>query len=137
MKADREQSESSRIEIETLKTAAAGRWQDILSHFGIDQSILDGKHHPCPRCGGKDRFRLIDSDAGAVLCNQCFSSGNGDGIAAIQWLCGCDFQDAVNRIADYLGITSDGRHNSAHLTPLRLPRFGSEVQNGPGTATSC
>ncbi|MCH7688119.1 MAG: hypothetical protein IH899_15805 [Planctomycetes bacterium] len=58
--------------IDRIKNAARGRWIDILSHFGIDRSILDGKHHPCPKCGGTDRFRLIDADEGAVLCNQYY-----------------------------------------------------------------
>ncbi|RMF86426.1 MAG: DUF3987 domain-containing protein [Planctomycetota bacterium] len=70
--------------------------------------MLDGKHHPCPRCGGKDRFRLIDPDAGAVLCNQCFSKNNGDFLAAVMWMTGCDFPEAVRMVGDYLGL-DDGK----------------------------
>ena len=41
--------------------AAKGRAVDILRDVaGISADILDGDHHPCPKCGGKDRFRLID-----------------------------------------------------------------------------
>ena len=59
--------------ISAVKEAARVRWPEILSALGaIPRDSLDGKHHPCPRpgCGGKDRFRMIDEQAGAVLCSQ-------------------------------------------------------------------
>lgn len=88
-----------------IKQAACGRWPEILfAVAGIDLGLLDGKHHPCPKCGGKDRFRMIDQEAGAVLCNQCFGERNGDGIAAIQWARKCDFRTAVQLLAKHLGL---------------------------------
>lgn len=88
-----------------VKAAARGQWRDLLASLGgIDAQHLDGKHHPCPRCGGKDRFRLIDTEAGAVLCNQCFSTKNGDGFAALGWLCGWDFNRALEEVARHLGL---------------------------------
>jgi AAA domain-containing protein/primase-helicase-like zinc-binding protein len=93
------------MNVSQLKAAAHGRWPEILSALaGIDVGTLDGKHHPCPKCGGVDRFRLINENAGAVLCNQCFNTGNGDGIAAVQWATGCDFKTACEKIADYLKL---------------------------------
>ena len=87
-----------------LKQQAAGRWPEILSALGgCPAEILDGKHHPCPKCGGKDRFRMIDQEAGALYCNQC-GKGLGDGIAALTWLCGWDFKTALAELAKYLGI---------------------------------
>lgn len=71
---------------------------------GIDPKVLDGAHHPCPNCGGRDRFRLLDEDAGAVFCNQCFASNNGDGFAAISWMKGLKFPESVRAVAEYLGI---------------------------------
>lgn len=94
-----------RFDVADLKRAARGRWLDILVTVGcIASAILDGKHHPCPKCGGKDRFRLIDADEGACLCNQCFADKNGDGLSAIQWLLGIDFPSAISKVADYLGL---------------------------------
>jgi len=88
-----------------IKSAAKGRWPEILSAVGgIDRELLDGKHHPCPKCGGTDRFRAIDIDAGALFCNQCFDTENGDGLSAIGWLRDCDFPTAVSSVADYVGI---------------------------------
>ena len=80
-----------------IKDAARGRWREILTSLGgIDANILDGttREHPCPKCGGTTRFRMIDVDEGALYCNKCFRSNNGDGIAALQWLNGWSFHDA-------------------------------------------
>jgi putative DNA primase/helicase len=56
-----------------------GRWRDLLIHCGIDEKLLDGKHHDdCPICGrGTKRFRFDDKDGqGTWFCNQC-GAGNG------------------------------------------------------------
>lgn len=37
---------------------AQGRWPDLLSAMRLTPK--NGKHGPCPCCGGKDRFRLDD-----------------------------------------------------------------------------
>jgi len=96
--------------IERIKDSARGRWCDILIDVGgIPREYLDGAHHPCPRCGGDDRFRLIDAGAGAVLCNQCFREKNGDGISAIQWMTGRPFPDAMALVAEYLGLRVDAK----------------------------
>lgn len=93
-----------RFDIETIKQAAASRWPGILSMVsGEPESTFDGKHHPCPKCGGKDRFRLIDRNGGC-LCNKCFSTKNGDGLAVVQWLTGKDFASSLELVADHLGV---------------------------------
>jgi len=99
-----------RIEARDIKAAAAGRWPEILAAVaGIEPELLDGRHHGCPRCGGSDRFRLVDRQCGAVLCNQCFRERNGDGIAAVGWMTGCSFRESLQKIADYLGFRSRPR----------------------------
>jgi phage/plasmid primase-like uncharacterized protein len=95
------------IDVAALKQQAAGRWPELLTALGgVGADLLDGKNHPCPKCGGKDRFRLIDVAAGALFCNQCFNEDNGDGIAALQWLRGGTFPKTVNALAEYLGQSS-------------------------------
>lgn len=90
---------------EDVKAKAAGRWPEILAATcGFSFGLLDGKHHPCPKCGGTDRFRAVDADAGAVLCNQCARTGIGDGFATIQWFRGCNFSEALRLVAEFLGI---------------------------------
>jgi len=91
-----------------VKRAAEGRWPEILECIaGIPAGCLTGKHGPCPKCGGKDRFRFIDEEKGAVLCNACFSCRNGDGLAAIQWMKNrppTNFKKTVYEVAEYLGL---------------------------------
>jgi P4 family phage/plasmid primase-like protien len=88
-----------------VKERAQSQWQTIIPHVaGIPADFLDGRHHPCPKCGGDDRFRLIDADAGACYCNQCFSEKNGDGLAAIQWFTGWPFPEALKKVAEFLGL---------------------------------
>ncbi len=67
-----------RIDAEHVRQAASGRWLDILTDVGnIPLDVLDGRHHPCPQCGGKDRFRLIDEAAGAVSTSERYGASNG------------------------------------------------------------
>ena len=95
---------------EKIKEAAQGRVINILeSVAGIPVGSLDGKHHPCPKCGGTDRFRLIDEKSGCVLCNQCFQKNNGDFISAVIHFRNVDFPEALRLIADYLGMKPQPR----------------------------
>lgn len=94
------------LDVDLLKHACAGRWQELLSRIGgVPLDVLDKKHHPCPKCGGKDRFRMIDLEDGALLCSQCFNKGNGDGVAAVMWLTGLTFPEACERLAAEVGLT--------------------------------
>lgn len=103
-KSSRGSQNKSGLSIDEIKRLAAGREVEILERVaGIPPAILDGKHHPCPKCGGKDRCRLIDDNAGAMHCNQCFNKGNGDFLAAIQWMLGVSLPEAIELVADYIG----------------------------------
>lgn len=103
------------IDAAELKQRVSDRWPEILEHVaGIDSALLDGRHHPCPKCGGTDRFRLIDPAAGAVYCNQCFKQDNGDFLAAVKWMLGTDFQTACQLVADCLGYSGHARTNGYH-----------------------
>ena len=88
--------------------AGAGRALEILEHVaGIRGELLDGHHHPCPKCGGTDRFRLIDKGRGAVYCNQCFNRKNRDFLSAVIWMKGCTFPEALELTAEHLGLKPD------------------------------
>ncbi len=88
-----------------VKALSTGREVEILERVaGIPPERLDGKHHSCPKCGGKDRFRcLVEKDAGVVYCNQCFRGNNGDVFAAVQHFQGVPFPEAVAMVGEYLG----------------------------------
>ncbi|MCL2304832.1 MAG: DUF3987 domain-containing protein, partial [Planctomycetaceae bacterium] len=92
-----------------IKELARGREIEILVNVaGIGERLLNNKkEHPCPKCGGSTRFRLIKPDAGAVRCNQCFSEKCGDFIAAVQWMKEVTFLEALRLIDEYLSKTPE------------------------------
>lgn len=97
-----------RYDIERVRQAANGRWLEVLAEIGgISREHLTRGHHPCPKCGGTDRFRVLDESVGAVICGQCFSTRNGDGFAAVQWATGLSFPDSLSKIAEYLHVQPD------------------------------
>jgi hypothetical protein len=98
-------------DVEVVRAAAKNRWKEIFAAvMHIDPDLLDGRHHPCPKCGGTDRFRYFNEETGGMLCNQCFASKNGDGFAAISWFHGDSFQESVRLVAEYVGVAKgDGR----------------------------
>ena len=104
------------ISVDDVKAAARGRWRDIHAASGFNCEELDGRHHPCPKCGGTDRFRAFDDvdETGGVLCNQCFSDRNGDGLAAIQWRNDWTFGETLKAVADYLNVGSGRQHTNGH-----------------------
>lgn len=90
-----------------VKAAAKGRWKtEILPAFGIDARYLDGKHHPCPGCGGIDRFRFSDwRGTGSFIC----SGGEGgvykgDGFNLLDHVLGFDAKTALIAVAKLLGV---------------------------------
>ncbi len=90
-----------------LKRIAAGRWPEILRALGgLPGELLDGRNHPCPRCGGNDRFYLQTDfeTTGGVGCRHCHAERNSDGLAALQWLRGWDFPTAKAELAKHLGV---------------------------------
>ena len=101
-----------RIEAADVKAKAAGQWPTIIPVLcGLPSESLDPKRHgPCPKCGGKDRFRVFDDfeQTGGMYCNQCHQTGNGDGINTIMWLCGCEFPVALEKLAEHLGANRNG-----------------------------
>ena len=123
-------SHSGHINVDDLKSAARGRWREVLTSVGgFNGNDLDGRHHPCPRCEGTDRFRLIDEEAGAVLCNQCFAEANGDGLAAIQWRNGWTFGETIKAVAAHLGIQTTNGSPNLFSEQFRIP-FGTSTEAG-------
>lgn len=84
-----------------LRDRARGRWAEILTspQVGIDESLLDGKHHACPACGGTDRFRYVRDDEGGFFCADL----RGDGFTLLQHLHGGDFASAAKMVESIIG----------------------------------
>lgn len=84
-----------------IQEQAKGRWRSILPMMGIPGEVLNGKQHPCPVCGGKDRFRFDDKEGtGSSYCNQC---GARHGIDMVMAMKGLAFKDAVQEVRGVLG----------------------------------
>jgi putative DNA primase/helicase len=78
--------------------ASRGQWRTILTTLGISSDCLNGRHGPCPICGGKDRFRFDDKNGkGTFYCNGC---GAGDGLDLIQKIKGVSFSEAARMVDD-------------------------------------
>jgi putative DNA primase/helicase len=86
--------------------AARNKWKGVLLQLEVDKKHLTGKHAPCPMCGGKDRFRFLNSDGnGTWICNQC---GSGAGMDLLMQVRGWDFRTAAQAVDQVLGnVQSD------------------------------
>lgn len=115
------------------ETVGANAVDILINVAGIPAESCDGKNHPCPACGGKDRFRVTDLQKGRCFCNQCFNHGNGNFINAVMHYQSLSFQNAIERIAEYLGLkgseASDGSRRSKR-SALSRPSTGSRP-SGP------
>jgi len=80
----------------------AGRWKEVLPQLGnLDLRTLDGRHRPCPLCGGKDRWRFDDKQgSGSSICGQC---GAKTGMQLLMALNGWDFGTAAREIEALIG----------------------------------
>lgn len=94
------------IKKEDVKAAAAGQWQRVFETLGFPD-IEIGVHGPCPKCGGTDRFRLFDdfNETGGMICGAggC-NVAHQDGLSAAQWWLGCKFREALERVAEAVGM---------------------------------
>ncbi|MBR0191923.1 MAG: hypothetical protein IJQ31_07655 [Thermoguttaceae bacterium] len=88
------------VSAEQVKSMIQGREAEVLERCaGIPEEVLDGKNHPCPKCGGKDRFRYINQEEGTVFCNQCFNEKNHGPISAVMHYRGLTYPAALELIA--------------------------------------
>ncbi|AHN25852.1 DNA primase, phage-associated / Replicative helicase RepA [Gilliamella apicola] len=88
------------MKINEITTQAVDKWQSIFNSLGI--VVGNGKHCPCPVCGGKDRFRFDNKNGrGTYICNQC---GSGDGLNLIKNYYHCDAKEASSKVAECLNL---------------------------------
>jgi len=81
----------------------------ILAALGVDLALLDGTHHACPYCGGKDRFRFVDKTGHDdwVCSGHGFrpgaKCGSGKGLFLAMDCFRLSFIEAVGRVRQILG----------------------------------
>lgn len=84
-----------------LPQRAMDRWADILPRLGVDRRYLSGRHGPCPKCGGRDRWRWDNKEGrGTWFCSQC---GAGDGFDLLRLVHGWDFPVAAREVEAVVG----------------------------------
>ena len=96
-----------------IRQLASGRHRGLLIAAGVDESVLNGKHQPCPinGCSGKDRFRYDNkNNTGTYFCNQC---GAGDWVNLLMNQLNCDFIGALDFVKSNLGIVKMDTPNPA------------------------
>lgn len=114
------------FDLDLVKSTASTRWADILSQLGgIPHDSLDGGHHPCPKCGGSDRWRFFADGTGGGICNQCCRSG-GDGFAILQWFTGKPFAECLQLVAEFVNVkpsANGGPHGKSDADPAKHLEF--------------
>jgi putative DNA primase/helicase len=91
-----------------VREIAQGRWPGILAAIGVPDRALNGKHGPCPMCGGRDRFRFDDKDGrGTFYCSHC---GAGDGVSLVMAIKNIDFKSAAQEIEALAGVAMCSAH---------------------------
>lgn len=97
-------------------------WKQLIISFGIESQYLDGKHHPCPLCGGTDRFRYDNKHGvGNYFCNGC---GAGNGFDLIMGYNNWNIKEAIKELSSHLGIARVPE--TSEQTRLRLYKAEKE-----------
>lgn len=116
-----------------IKAIAYGQWYGIHQSLGVSSQLLNGKHQPCPYCGGKDRFRYTNyQQGGGFICNQCTPQG-GSGFDLLMLVFGYDFQTALEQVASVLGLSQQQAttgytpRNPLPATPIEQPDRQSQL----------
>ena len=106
------------LDFAAVGAAARGRWTWILTTLGVDPAHLDGKHRPCPGCGGTDRFRFDDKDDGRWICSQGGGErAYGDGFELLGHVHGWTHAESLHRVAELLGLSDEARDPPAAPPP--------------------
>jgi putative DNA primase/helicase len=121
----------SKILSEQVKQSAHAYWPLILTRLGVHPELLDGRNHPCPACGGVDRFQFTvrgnGADYGRFACRGMDKQG-GDGFGLVMHLYGLNFPDAVRAVAKVLGMCEAGPNLAAPPLPV-LPPASPTIDN--------
>ena len=124
-------------------TAALGRWSDLLAALGgLEPAQLNGRHQPCPLCGGRDRYRFDDRQgSGSWFCNQCGGKdqlgGGGTGIDLLMRLRRWSYRQACEAVERYLELAPNPEDQQRHRPqpvsyplPAALPAAGLAANPG-------
>ncbi|HFD9222122.1 TPA: DUF927 domain-containing protein [Salmonella enterica] len=115
---------------------AIGKWDTIYQRLGV-KIPANGKHGACPKCGGKDRFRMDDKDGeGTYFCNQC---GSGDGLDLVKGVFSINSIQAAEKVREVLSVMPEtnmpARKKESKVTNIRPPDWKKIIsQTKQGTS---
>jgi putative DNA primase/helicase len=109
---------ADRLSAHDVHVLIANRWSEILERLGIEDSFLNGRHGPCPMCGGRDRWRFSNyRGRGDWICNGC---GSGDGFDLLQRVLGWGFAEAIRAVIDAAALRNVGTPQRSTLKRFEL-----------------
>ena len=99
--------------------AANGRWPDVLGRLGVQTSLLENKHGPCPGCGGRDRFRWDDKEGdGTWLCSQGGAGTiSGGGLDLLMHCTGKEWKECLHMVGEVV-LGESGLRKGRNANPL-------------------
>ena len=110
----------AKYELQQVKDTARGLWASVhLQLCGIANECITTKHVPCPRHGGKDKWRVFDDyeNTGGAVCQDCGKMA--DGLEVVRRFTGCSLPEAIDRIGDYLGLPpKENKSKTKNETPI-------------------
>jgi len=101
------------IDVKKVEVLAAGQWEYILGRLGggaFNAALeMPRKHHPCPRHGGTDGFRLFNDlrETGGGCCNTCGIYSKG--ISLLMWVNDWGFKETLEAVAEVIGYSEDSK----------------------------
>ena len=114
-----------RINAESVKHHAQGQWLSIISSLASQLSGAcqnPGQHVICPCHGQADGFRLF-ADAKETGGGYCILTGaKVDGFAVLMWANGWTFPQALDAVANYVGLTDGSLSIIRKHTPRSQPK---------------
>ena len=117
-----------------LFESCKGNWERIFSDIAKwDKELMNKKHQPCPRCGGKDRFRVMDdfNDTGGLICNKCTIEVIPNGIKALAWALDQDEKYVKSVLAERFKVRR-GRPKNFEVTDWTPNLVNYFVASRPG-----
>ncbi|MBF0140802.1 MAG: hypothetical protein HQL74_11050 [Magnetococcales bacterium] len=123
----------SMIDAENIRKASTGRWPEIFVTLGADSPAWNGKPgHPCPSCGGTDRFHFTNKGgSGSYVCRGC--GGGNDGFSLVAKILKLDpkkdFPKAVKIVAEFLGIETSPPDSFNQKTPMNKSNQESKTND--------
>ncbi|QLF85297.1 putative DNA primase [Salmonella virus STSR3] len=120
-----------------------GRATALMKLCNIPQLTFNGKHQPCPYCGGKDRFRWTDKinekGDGGNICNQCGNDSGSDYSAYVVKITvkrltresGTRFRSTKRRLLVQVTTSALKLHNHASTSSEQKPsqrRFSASLR---------